>query len=112
MLFVRNFEIHQVINRIELSGPARPMMMQLMPGNLPFIAVALSDQSLKLIDYLNEENQTEIETLHEEITVMKVCPNGKYILTAGNRGDVLLWNVNKKILTPEVLDDAYRTANV
>jgi len=40
---------------------------------------------------------------------MKICPNGRYVLTAGNRGDVSLWSVSKKILGPEVINDAIKT---
>ena len=83
--------------------------MQLMPGNSPFICVALKDNSVKLIDFMNEANQAWIETMHEELTTMKVCPNGRYVLTAGNRGDVSLWKVHKQILEPEALKDALYT---
>jgi WD40 repeat protein len=66
-----------------------------MPGNSPFVCVSLLDNSIKLIDFMNEENQSSIETMHEELTAMKVCPNGRYVLTSGNRGDVSLWSIKK-----------------
>ena len=77
--------------------------MQLIPGTSPFVCVTLSDNSVKLIDFMNEENQSSIDTLHESLTTMKVCPNGRYVLTAGNRGDVCMWAINKKILGPDTM---------
>ena len=59
-LFIRNFELHQVVKRIEMSSTALPKTMQMMPTNVPFICVTLSDNSIKLIDYMNEVNQTSI----------------------------------------------------
>jgi hypothetical protein len=32
---------------------------------------------------------------------MKVCPNGRYVLTGGSRGDVALWGLKKREETPE-----------
>ena len=40
---------------------------------------------------------------------MRVCPNGRYVLTGGNRGDIVLWKINKKISEPEeAVRDAIR----
>ena len=58
---------------------------------------------------MNEANQAEIQTTHEEITAMKICPNGRYVLTGGNLGDVSLWAIRKKILAPEAMNDAIQT---
>ena len=55
-LLIRNFELHQVVKRIEMSGHSLPRTMQLMPGSSPFICVSLMDNSIKLIDFMNEEN--------------------------------------------------------
>lgn len=66
-----------------------------MPGNNPFVLVSLMDNSIKLIDFMNEANTSTVETMHEELTTMKVCPNGRYVLTAGNHGDVSLWSIKK-----------------
>lgn len=55
-LFIRNFELHQVVKRIEMSSSSLPKTMQLMPGNTPFVCVALQDNSIKLIDFMNEAN--------------------------------------------------------
>lgn len=108
-LFIRNFELHQVVKRIEMSSTALPRTMQLMPTNVPFICIALNDNTIKLIDYMNEANQAEIQTTHEEITAMRICPNGRYVLTGGNQGDVSLWAIKKKILAPETMNDAIQT---
>jgi hypothetical protein len=32
---------------------------------------------------------------------MKVCYNGRYILTGGSGGDISLWNIKKREVTPE-----------
>jgi hypothetical protein len=112
MLFIRNFELHQVVKRIELSQTSLPIQMQLMPTSIPFIAVAFRDGSIKLVDFMNEANQASIQTLHEDLTMMKVCPNGRYVMTAGNRGDVCLWQINKRIHAPAAMDDAVRYDNV
>jgi WD40 repeat protein len=77
-----------------MSGTALPITMQLMPtGNSPFICVALTDNTLKLIDYMNEDNQSSILTMHEKLVTMKVCPNGRYVLTGGSSGDISLWSI-------------------
>jgi WD40 repeat protein len=108
MLLIRNFELHQVVKRIEMSPTSFAKTMQLMPGNTPFVCVALQDNSIRLIDFMNEANQSTIETMHEDLTTMKVCPNGRYVLTGGNRGDISLWSIKKQILGPEVINDAIR----
>jgi len=85
MLFIRNFELHQIVKRIELSSTAVPKAMALMPaGSSPFICVAMTDNSLKLIDYMNEDNWASVQTLHDNLSSFKVCPNGRYVLTGGN----------------------------
>ena len=65
MLLIRNFELHQVVKRIEMSSTSLARSMQLMPGNSPFVCVSLQDNSIKLIDFMNEANQASIETMHE-----------------------------------------------
>ena len=101
-----------MVKRIEMSGTSLPMTMQVMPGSSPFVCVALQDNSIKLIDYMNEANFASTETMHEQLTTVKVCPNGKYILSGGNRGDLSLWAVSKKILKPEeAIRDAIKIDN-
>ena len=57
---------------------------------------------------MNEDNQAEIMTMHQKLTTMKVCPNGRYVLTGGNRGDCMLWKIDKKIHEPDAIRDAVR----
>jgi hypothetical protein len=80
-LFVRNFELHQVVRRIPLTS--LPLSMSLTP-NSPFFIVVQADGVLKMIDSVNIENTSEIRTTHEEVKVMKICPNGRYVLTGGS----------------------------
>lgn len=54
-----------------------------------------------MIDFVNPENTSEILTTHEEATVMKMCPNGRYVLTGGNKGDICIWNIKKREITQE-----------
>lgn len=53
------------------------------------------DNKIKMIDMVNSENSSETQTIHEESKIMKVCPNGRYILTGGSKGDICIWNVKK-----------------
>ncbi len=48
-----------------------------------------------MIDFVNEENTCEIRIIHEEAKIMKICPNGRYIVTGGDKGDICVWNVKK-----------------
>lgn len=59
-LFIRNFELHQVVKRIELATNSVPIQMQVLPGSSPFVMVALKNSVMKLIDFMNEHNQSQI----------------------------------------------------
>ena len=85
--------------------------MQLLPGSSPFVCIGLMDNTIKLIDFMNEENQSATETMHEDLKSIKVCPNGRYVLSGGNRGDLSLWNIKKKILQPDTIRDAVMLDN-
>ena len=50
---------------------------------------------MKMIDLVNHENTSEVKTIHEEAKIMKICPNGKYIITGGDKGDICVWKVKK-----------------
>jgi WD40 repeat protein len=63
--------------------------------------VLQADNVVKLIDTVNPENTSEILTTHEEVKLMRVCYNGRYILTGGSRGDICLWSIKKREVTPE-----------
>ena len=49
-----------------------------------------------MIDLVNEKNTSEVKTMHEEAKIMKICPNGKYIITGGDKGDICIWNIKRK----------------
>jgi WD40 repeat protein len=55
--------------------------------------VTLSDRTWKVIDPLNEENMIKVKTTHNEITEIEVSPDGKFVLTGGTEGDVVLWKI-------------------
>eukprot|EP00347_Sterkiella_histriomuscorum_P023802 403333335 len=92
-IFMRNFELHQVIKRIELQS--MPLQIGITP-NSPFFIVLQQDNNIKMIDLVNEQNTSEIKTIHDEVKIMKVCPNGRYIITGGNQGDICIWSIKKK----------------
>ncbi len=48
-----------------------------------------------MIDFVNESNTTSIVTMHEQVKTIKVCPNGRYLLTAGTKGDIAIWAVKR-----------------
>ena len=51
------------------------------------------------------------ETMHEDLKSIRVCPNGRYIISGGNRGDLSLWCVKKQILQPDAIRDAIKVDN-
>lgn len=78
--------------------------MSLTP-NSPFFIVLQADGVLKMIDQVNIENTSEIKTTHEEVKIMKICPNGRYVLTGGSQGDVTIWQIKKRAdITPETVE--------
>ena len=48
-----------------------------------------------MIDFVNESNTTEVKTLHDRVRSLKVCPNGRYLITAGEKGDIAIWGVKR-----------------
>lgn len=65
------------------------------PGTAPYVYLILESNKIKMIDFVNENNTTEILTLHEKVRSLKVCPNGRYLITAGQRGDIAIWSVKR-----------------
>ena len=92
-LFIRNFELHQVVKRIQL--PALCLQMQIAPGSSPYAFLILDDNSVRMIDFVNEANQSSIKTIHDHVKSLKVCPNGRYVLSAGDKGDVVIYSVRR-----------------
>ena len=97
-LFIRNFELHQVVKRIQL--PALCLQMQIAPGSSPYVFAILDDNTVRMIDFVNEANQTSIKTIHDHVKSLKVCPNGRYVMSAGDKGDVVIYSVRRT--QPEV----------
>jgi WD40 repeat protein len=92
-IFIRNFELHQVTRRIDLQS--LPLQLALTPHS-SFFLVLQRDCVLKMVDMVNLDNTSQIETIHEEVAVMKMCPNGRYVITGGNKGDVCVWNIKRR----------------
>lgn len=92
-LFIRNFELHQVVKRISLNCTIRQMEMA--PGTAPYVMLLTSNNSLLMIDFVNEDNQTEKVTVHDRACLMKMCPNGRYVLTGGDKGDLLVYKIKR-----------------
>ena len=97
-IFLRNFELHQVCKRLSLTS--LPLQLSQTP-NTPFFVVLQADNQLVTVDAVNDENRSARETTHEEAKAMKICPNGRYVLTGGSRGDVAIWSLKKREVTPE-----------
>lgn len=92
-IFVRNFELHQVVKKIDLN--ARAVSMQMAPGSAPYVYMILESGQIAMIDFVNESNTTEVKTLHDKVRSLKVCPNGRYLITAGEKGDIAIWGVKR-----------------
>ena len=69
--------------------------MEMAPGSAPYVHLITDTNDIVMIDFVNEQNRTEVRTMHESVKTLKVCPNGRYLLTAGSRGDIALWSVNR-----------------
>ena len=48
-----------------------------------------------MIDFVNEKNFSSLKTIHDCVKSLKVCPNGRYVLTAGDKGDVIVYSVRR-----------------
>jgi hypothetical protein len=92
-IFVRNFELHQVVKKIDLSS--RAVSMQIAPGSAPYVYLIVESGKIVMIDFVNESNTTEVATLHDRVRSLKVCPNGRYLITAGEKGDIAIWGVKR-----------------
>jgi hypothetical protein len=97
-LFLRNFELHQICKRIALTS--LPLQLSQTP-NTPFFVVLQADNQLVTIDSVNDENRSALLTTHEQAVAMRICPNGRYVLTGGSRGDVAVWSLKKREISPE-----------
>ena len=69
--------------------------MQMAPGSAPYVYLTSEDNTLTMLDFVNEENKTTVKLVHDEVCAMKVCPNGRYVLTGGDKGDIIMWKVRR-----------------
>lgn len=74
--------------------------MQMAPGSAPYIFLIGDNNSIEMVDFVNESNKTVIKTIHDSVKLLKVCPNGRYVLTAGDKGEVIIYSVRRQ--RPEV----------
>jgi hypothetical protein len=65
------------------------------PGSTPFVYVTTEDNKLNMVDFVNDANRTIVDLIHDEVCAMKVCPNGRYVLTGGDKGDIVMWKVRR-----------------
>lgn len=87
MVFFRNFELRQIVKKISLEQPPTSLKMF---SNGKFFIVTMNN-TYRAIDTLNEENVLLVKTPHDEITQVEISPNGRYILTGGDKGDIVMW---------------------
>lgn len=92
-LLIRNFELHQVVKKIDLS--CRIFHMEMAPGSAPYVHLITETNDIMMIDFVNDSNRNEVHTMHEQVKTLKVCPNGRYLLTAGIKGDIAVWSVRR-----------------
>jgi len=92
-LLIRNFELHQVVKKIDLQ--ARILQMEMAPGSEPYVHLITDSNDIIMVDFVNEGNRNEVHTMHESVRTLKVCPNGRYLLTAGERGDIAIWGITR-----------------
>lgn len=69
--------------------------MRISPGSAPYVYIIMESGKIAMIDFVNESNTTEVMTLHEKVKSLKICPNGRYLITAGEKGDIAVWGVKR-----------------
>jgi len=74
--------------------------MQIAPGSAPYVFIIGDNNHLTMIDFVNENNNTTLKTIHDSVKLLKVCPNGRYVLTAGDKGDIIIYSVKRS--RPEI----------
>ena len=70
--------------------------MQIGPGSAPYVFLIQEDNTVRMIDFVNEANQTKIQTIHDQVKYMRVCPNGRYVLSGGDKGDIIIYSVKRQ----------------
>jgi len=61
------------------------------PQSSAHVLVLLKDNSIKMVDYVNETNCCTTETIHDTCKLFRLSPNGRYMLTAGDKGDIVVY---------------------
>lgn len=69
--------------------------MQIAPGSAPYVYFIGDNNCLVMVDFVNESNNTTVKTIHDSVELLKVCPNGRYVLTAGDKGEVVIYSVRR-----------------
>ena len=64
-LFIRNFELHQVVKRIQLDFLC--INMQMAPGSAPYVFMIGDNNCLTMVDFVNETNNTNVKTIHDSV---------------------------------------------
>ena len=82
--------------------------MQMGPGTTPYVYLIQTDNTVRMIDFVNEANQAKIKTIHDQVNTLKVCPNGRYVLSGGDKGDVIIYSIRRQ--TPEAVKQLARDA--
>ena len=51
-LFIRNFELHQVVKKIDFT--MRCLSLKMAPGSSPYVFLLLESNKIQMIDFVNE----------------------------------------------------------
>ena len=54
--------------------------MQMAPGSAPYVYLTSEDNTLTMLDFVNEANKTTVKLIHDEVCAMKVCSNGLHFV--------------------------------
>jgi hypothetical protein len=86
--------------------------MQIAPGSAPYVFLIGDNNTLVMLDFVNEENCTKIKTIHDKVRLLKVCPNGRYCLTAGDKSEIIIYSVRRQRPGAEAPDISQRNSTV
>jgi WD40 repeat protein len=78
--------------------------MQIAPGSAPYVFFIGDHNAVVMVDFVNEANNTTIKTIHDSVQLLKVCPNGRYLLTAGDKGDINIYSIRRQRPEAEMPD--------
>jgi hypothetical protein len=78
--------------------------MQIAPGSAPYVFFIGDHNAVVMVDFVNEANNTTVKTIHDSVQLLKVCPNGRYLLTAGDKGDINIYSIRRQRPEAEMPD--------